>query len=149
MASTRSRQATWTFALVMVCSASLALFGWLVVRPDDRGSPEQEQSSLTLDQERTVDKFMNMDVDGDRITGYETTQDLESTATDLLNRYYEKGEPCVVQCVGYLGLLGNAWACVIEGPGWVDICAVRQQEQGCVVRTARITPGLWKEMHGT
>lgn len=148
MASTRSRQATWTLVVVLACSASLALFGWLLARDDDRGVPEQEWSSLEPGQEHILDDFLSMDVNGARITGYETAQDLESTATDLLNRYYDEERPCVVQCAGYLGLLGNTWACVMEGPGWVDICAVRQQEQGCVVRTARMTPEEWKGMHG-
>lgn len=148
MASTRSRQAAWTLALVLACAASLALFGWLVTRPDDRGAPEQELFSLVRHRDRLPDYLKRLDVDGYEVSGYETTTDLESTASELVHRYGDE-EACVVQCAGYLGLLGTTWACVMEGPGWVDICVVRQQEQGCVVRTARLTPEEWEGMDGT
>lgn len=61
-------------------------------------------------------------------TSYVVTQDLPSAVSDLVARY-EAGQPCLLRRAGYLDLFGEVWGCLVQGPGWVDLCVVQQGEE--------------------
>lgn len=63
---------------------------------------------------------------------------VEQVATRLLASYRDAGD-CVLADAGYLDLLGLVWGCVVQGDGWVDVCAVfeGQDASTCVVRVLR------------
>lgn len=137
--------------LVLLLGASLvaAVVGAYLLfwQQDDAALPLDGKTSGT-NEEQSLEDVWPKDVSGAEVTSYETQEDLTHTATDVVCRYRDE-ETCVVRSAGYLGLLGNTWSCVMEGPGWVDLCVVLQGEHGCVVKTARLEASAWKEMYGT
>ena len=53
---------------------------------------------------------------------------------------------CVLVRGGYVDLVGQAWSCVIQGDGWVDICVVRETDVGSSkVSVSRIENSMWEE----
>lgn len=62
---------------------------------------------------------------------------VEQVATRLLATYRD-GEPCVLCQAGYIDLVGDAWSCVVQGAGWVDICVVRQGDGASTVSVMRL-----------
>ena len=55
----------------------------------------------------------------------------------LLESYQEQGS-CVLVRAGYLDLLGQVWECTVLGDGWVDVCVVGEEEDGCLVWRTRM-----------
>ena len=46
---------------------------------------------------------------------------------------------CTLECAGYLDLFGNAWGCVVQGDGWVEVVVIRSvAESACSVQTIRL-----------
>ncbi len=71
---------------------------------------------------------------------YKTAKPLERSASLLVCQYRDLGT-CLVLHAGYIDLLGNVWGCVVEGPGWVDVCVVSgESDDGSVVRIERMDP---------
>lgn len=62
-------------------------------------------------------------------TSYESGLPLEGEGERLVEGYRARGD-CVVAQAGYLDLAGSVWGCVMQGEGWVDICVVRDADQG-------------------
>lgn len=78
---------------------------------------------------------------------YRRDVDVPDAARELVVRYRDEGT-CLVRSAGYLDLVGNVWGCVMEGPGWVDLCVVRRSDGGSVVRCVRMEAGEWEEGYG-
>lgn len=77
---------------------------------------------------------------GSTVEEQRVSKALPGAAEDVLGRYRREGT-CLVAYAGYLDLLGNAWGCVMEGPGWVDVCVVEEvRGSACVVRSVRMEP---------
>lgn len=154
MASTRSKGAA-----ALVASLALAL-GVVVVcaGPSHHGTGLRETSEVDEGEETTdpVDATGKAESTGAHMgsrpfVGFsvrdapagvrvvETTQPLQQTAQELVGEYRDYGL-CLVCQAGYLDLLGNAWGCVMEGPGWVDVCLVTEgtNRTSSVVRVERI-----------
>lgn len=71
---------------------------------------------------------------------YEVSEPLERAASLLVCQYRDLGT-CLVLQAGYIDLLGNVWGCVVEGPGWVDVCVVSGGSgDGSIVRIERMDP---------
>lgn len=85
------------------------------------------------------------DGEGD-VTTYETTDELPQTASDLVCKYRD-AKDCVLRSAGYLDVLGNVWSCIVEGPGWVDLCIVNEGRGGCEVEVVRMEVADWKESY--
>ncbi len=63
---------------------------------------------------------------------------LEAEATKRLEGYRDSGV-CVLECAGYLDLYGDAWGCLVQGDGWVEILVIREAaEESCSVQTIRL-----------
>ena len=59
---------------------------------------------------------------------------------------YRQRKDCVLVRAGYVDLVGQAWSCVIQGDGWVDICVVRETDEGgSQVSVSRIENSMWEE----
>lgn len=85
--------------------------------------------------------------DGDiHVTTYETSEELPDAAAELVSRY-EEANDCLVRSAGYLDMFGNVWSCLMEGPGWVDLCLVSQGEDACVVRVTRMEAKEWERSY--
>lgn len=59
----------------------------------------------------------------------ESARDVAGEAADLLEERRGQGD-CVVSRAGYLDLFGGAWACVLQGSGWVEVCVVAEGDAG-------------------
>lgn len=86
---------------------------------------------------RAEDALLLLDACGSKTVSWDEEQELERTASNLLETYRTRG-PCVLAQAGYLDLLGNTWGCVIAGDGWVDVCVVRGAQQASSVRVMRL-----------
>ena len=85
--------------------------------------------------------------DGDsHVATYETSEELPDVAAELVSSY-EEADDCLVRSAGYLDMFGSVWSCVMEGPGWVDLCLVSQGEDGCVVRVTRMEAKEWERSY--
>ena len=63
---------------------------------------------------------------------------LEEEAAKRLEGYRSEGT-CTLECAGYLDLYGNAWGCLVQGDGWVEILVIRDAAEGsCSVQTIRL-----------
>ena len=63
---------------------------------------------------------------------------LEDEATRRLEDYRNSGA-CALECAGYLDLYGNAWGCLVQGDGWVEILVIREAAgESCSVQTIRL-----------
>ena len=71
----------------------------------------------------------------------ETANDgIQESAKRLLVRYRTKGA-CLLRGAGYLDLFGRVWGCVVQGPGWVDICIAEEGSDGqCTSRSVHMEP---------
>lgn len=149
MASTRCRELTRP-ALV-ITTAVLTLFCVCAqycarAERDAPVNPQGTEERTPVDEVEHTEELLRVMDDGD-VTTYETSTELPATASDLVCEYRDERD-CVVRSAGYLDLQGNAWSCLMEGPGWVDLCLVIQQDEGCVVRVARMEVTDWEESDG-
>lgn len=71
----------------------------------------------------------------------DSDEEVDVVARSLLGRYQDEGA-CLLVSAGYLDLLGNVWGCVVEGPGWIDLCIVEKRAQeGSTTRSVRLGMG--------
>ncbi len=85
------------------------------------------------------------DTSGD--TSYLSDEVVADEAASVL-RGYESGGSSILAFSGYVDLFGDAWACVVRGPGWVDICLVTSREGGgCGVSVTRLSVDEWRESY--
>lgn len=63
-----------------------------------------------------------------------------SVAAEEVVAGYERTGTCLLHHAGYLDHDGSVWGCVVEGPGWVDVCVVSGSAEGgrSLVRTVRL-----------
>lgn len=47
----------------------------------------------------------------------------------VLEGYRLRGD-CIVAQAGYLDLSGKVWGCVVQGAGWVELCVIREGDEG-------------------
>ena len=47
----------------------------------------------------------------------------------VLEGYRLRGD-CIVARAGYLDLSGKVWGCVVQGAGWVELCVIREGDEG-------------------
>jgi len=86
----------------------------------------------------------------DGITEFHVNEELVSAAQGVLFRYEERGD-CVLAQAGYLDLMGNVWACTVQGDGWVEVTVLRScgEEGGCDVTTVLMDASVWaRELEG-
>lgn len=74
---------------------------------------------------------------------------LRETARSALETYRDTS-PCVLLDSGYLDVSGNAWACLVQGGDWVEVCVVRSAAdgQGSSVATVRMDIDEWERELG-
>ena len=143
MESTRYRRRfRWVAAsIVLVC---LCMW-WFHMRTDAQDVPhgvERREHQREIDQS----DWPILGDDGNDVTTYETTDELPQTAKDLVCQYRDAMD-CIVHSAGYMDVLGNAWSCIVEGPGWVDLCLVTERGGGCTVEVVRMEVTDWRESY--
>lgn len=70
--------------------------------------------------------------------------DVPEAAAEVLFAYRDRGD-CLLAESGYLDLYGDAWGCVIQGEGWVDVCVLRGEADGdaSVATVVRMDAAAW------
>lgn len=87
----------------------------------------------------------DMTAGGDGTRSWESERPLTEEAQTILVGYRQRKD-CVLVRAGYVDLVGQAWSCVIQGDGWVDICVVRETDVGSSkVSVSRIENSMWEE----
>ncbi len=153
MASIRSRIAGAVLAVALICVAcALVTEG---DRPASEGVREQVPDAVdpppdggrldgVMRNVREVDESEIMHpsryAGGDEVeTRFARVGEELSEAASSLVRAYDETGVCLVRQAGYLDLAGDVWGCVLEGPGWVDVCVLsREGERESVVRVERL-----------
>lgn len=78
---------------------------------------------------------------GAEVTEYESGRSVVDEGAGVLERYEARGD-CVLAHAGYIDLSGRAWACIVRGGGWVEICVVREGPSGgCSVTSWHMDAG--------
>lgn len=69
---------------------------------------------------------------------------MPDAARELLSAYRDRKD-CLPAESGYLDLYGDAWGCVIQGDGWVDVCVLRGEAGGdaSVATVVRMDAAAW------
>lgn len=68
----------------------------------------------------------------------QTEEGLTDSAEQLILSYRDE-RTCLLRSAGFLDLRGHVWGCVIEGPGWVDICVLEEgQGMTCTKRVIHL-----------
>ena len=87
----------------------------------------------------------DMTAGGDGTRSWESERPLTEEAQTILVGYRQRKDRVLVRA-GYVDLVGQAWSCVIQGDGWVDICVVRETDVGSSkVSVSRIENSMWEE----
>ena len=59
----------------------------------------------------------------------ESDRPLADEGERVLEDYRLRGD-CIVARAGYLDLSGKVWGCVVQGAGWVELCVIREGDEG-------------------
>lgn len=59
----------------------------------------------------------------------ESDRSLTEEGERVLEDYRLRGD-CIVAQAGYLDLSGRVWGCVVQGAGWVELCVIREGDEG-------------------
>lgn len=81
---------------------------------------------------------------------YELPYDVDRASRTVLEQYRDAGEGVVVRS-GYLDLRGRTWSCLLQGPGWVDLCVVTEKDDRgsqSTVQRVRMDAEDWRKGHG-
>lgn len=103
----------------------------------DQDSQTAGQDSLAPGTDLSVQDVAQVVQEFGSTTSWRTDEPLQQTGRALLEGYQEQGS-CVLVRAGYLDLLGQVWECTVLGDGWVDVCVVGEEEDGCLVWCTRM-----------
>lgn len=79
---------------------------------------------------------------------YAAALDVPACARRVVEGYREAG--AVLVRAGWVDLLGRVWGCVVSGPGWVDVCLVREVgDAASEVEVARMEVEAWGRSYAT
>ncbi|MDO5106796.1 MAG: hypothetical protein Q4D39_00825 [Coriobacteriaceae bacterium] len=99
------------------------------------------EAGIDLEESDVADETVRTEDSGRSTELVISQQPLEREAEDRLVSYRNE-EGCTLECAGYLDLFGNAWGCVVQGDGWVEIVVIRTvAEEACSVQTIRLSAG--------
>lgn len=115
---------------------------------DQTGGSSLPDSTVEVISEKVGPDVVRLLDDG--ITEFHVNEELVSAAQGVLFRYQERGD-CVLAQAGYLDLMGNVWACTVQGDGWVEVTVLRScgEEGGCDVTTVLMDASVWaRELEG-
>ena len=80
---------------------------------------------------------MARDTDGS-VQVTQTAEGLTDSAEKLILSSRDE-QTCLLRSAGFLDLMGRVWGCVIEGPGWADICVLEEgQGMTCTKRVIHL-----------
>ncbi len=158
-------------AVAVACAFGGKLFGpngvqpWLSTPSDERRDEEADKegnegaegdkagggdsgTATGTEREEAEDLSKDLGWEADVRMGSPISHDAEGNvvqaASAELERYRLRGD-CVLCRAGYLDLLGDVWGCLVQGPGWVEMCVVEEHEDGIrsTVRTVRMEEEEW------
>lgn len=134
--------------MFIVLVAMCAVVAAILCAPRAREPDEDVATTDEGDPAQVADGWWNtLDERVGDMREYRRDADVASAACELVVRYRDE-ETCLVRSAGYLDLTGDAWGCVMEGPGWVDVCVVFGRDGGSVVRCVRMEAKRWGEDYG-
>lgn len=147
MASIRYRKRVSVVVAVLVCVALVLLVATGTEVPS---SPGDAQDGACPEQPPDAPVQDVFSAHAEAVEEYETPLAVQEAAEEAVVRYRDRGD-CVLAQAGYLDLFGGTWGCVVEGPGWVDVCVVarRQGEKASTVKTMRMEVADWEQVYGS
>ena len=75
---------------------------------------------------------------GSEVRVEQSPEEVGAAAQTVLQSYGVQ-RTCLLASAGYLDVFGRVWGCVVEGPGWVDVCVIEEQtDKTSMVRTVRM-----------
>lgn len=109
---------------------------------DDTEKPHEHDKrvhSQTAERAIVLDGIQTDLESGESLVQYKQEGTVQSVAAQLL-RSYQKAGDCALVRSEQLDLLGNTWACVISGNGWIEMAFVQGEadEAVCNVRIVRL-----------
>ena len=112
--------------------------------PSADHSPQDEWTDGTPANDAGEGALQERNATGERWEVRRTEGDTSFAASEVLKGYKEEGD-CVLCRAGYVDLFQNVWSCVVQGPGWVDVCVVSQADDSSAseVKTLRMEVGEW------
>ena len=140
MASTRFRRG----AELVTIPIALLLVGLCIMNGQNVGGGDANYTSVAVPRDDVVSMQDERLKSGET---YELPHDVETASRTILEQYENAGESVVVRS-GYLDLYGKTWSCVLQGPGWVDLCVVSErgdQERRSTVQRVRLDAEDWRK----
>ena len=126
--STRGRRSAALAWAVLALSAALALVAAMRL-----ASPTWEIPGAARRDEQSVDELaepLSGRLPGGAREEAKTVEgEVAAVASSVLEEYAARGD-CALAEAGYLGILGDAWGCVVYGGDWSEICVVRKSTTG-------------------
>lgn len=169
MASTRSRRCLRTLAILIATAAfALMTIGYVAMgaaekggAQRDAGCPAEDEGSRTgpvdLWEEAgtgpssgTFPESLQGDEDPSQRDVLLVDEDVVDVAADLLRGYRDR-QDALLAYGGWVDLTGNAWGCVVQGPGWVEVRLVSAEGStgGSKVETIRMEVSEWRDAYGS
>lgn len=116
-------------AVLLLLSAGVALASqWVGAEAPQGGGADDEIRLDAVVEEGTSSYALDL-LDGAACSRRESDHPLPEEGERVLEGYRLRGD-CIVAQAGYLDLSGKVWGCVVQGAGWVDLCVIREGDEG-------------------
>ena len=104
-----------------------ALLGTTVGTPRDEGASAVPPLD-SLGDEGVSEYALDL-LEGAEVAQRRSERALVDEGERVLEGYRLRGD-CIVAQAGYLDLSGKMWGCVVQGAGWVELCVIREGDEG-------------------
>lgn len=116
-------------AALLLLSAGVALASLQVGVKAPQGGGADDELHLDAVVEEGASSYALELLDGAACSRRESDRPLPGEGERVLEGYRLRGD-CIVAQAGYLDLSGKVWGCVVQGAGWVDLCVIREGDEG-------------------
>lgn len=112
---------------LLVAGLVAALLGTTVGAPRDEGASAAPLLGVLGDE--GVSEYALDLLEGAEVAQRRSERALVDEGERVLEGYRLRGD-CIVAQAGYLDLSGKVWGCVVQGAGWVELCVIREGDEG-------------------
>lgn len=112
---------------LLVAGLAAALLGTTGGAPRDEGASAVPPLD-SLGDEGVSEYALDL-LEGAEVAQRRSERALVDEGERVLEGYRLRGD-CIVAQAGYLDLSGKVWGCVVQGAGWVELCVIREGDEG-------------------
>ena len=112
---------------LLVAGLVAALLGTTGGAPRDEGASDVPPLD-SLGDEGVSEYALDL-LEGAEVAQRRSERALVDEGERVLEGYRLRGD-CIVAQAGYLDLSGKVWGCVVQGAGWVELCVIREGDEG-------------------